>query len=113
MNPCDLRKKNMAYRLIVSKDAHLDIDGIVEYIAIILCNETAAVSFLDDVEKSYRNIAENPFMYSYCNDDILKIQGYRKIPIKNYIILYLVDEETQTVTVMRIFYGGRNYPDLI
>ncbi|MCL2049809.1 MAG: type II toxin-antitoxin system RelE/ParE family toxin [Defluviitaleaceae bacterium] len=85
----------MVYRLIVSRDAHLDIDGIVEYIAIKLCNAAAAIGFLDDVEKSYRNIVQNPFMYSYCNDDKLRNQGYRKIPIKNYIILYLVDEKAQ------------------
>ena len=113
MNPYALQEKDMAYKLIVSKDAHFDIYGIVEYIANKLSNATAAMGFLDDAEKSYRYISENPFMFSYCNDDRLRNQGYRKIPIKNYIILYLVDEEAQTATVMRIFYGGRNYLDLV
>jgi len=103
----------MAYRLIVTKDAHLDIDGIVEYIAVTLCNTSTAIGFIDEVEKSYRNIVVNPFMYSFCVDDKLRSQGYRRIPIKNYVILYLIDEDTQTVTVMRVFYGGRNYPELI
>ena len=113
LNPCGSLEKNMVYRLIVSKDAHLDIDSIIDYISGRLSNVTAAIGFLDDVEKSYRNIVENPFMYSYCNDDKLRNQGYRKIPIKNYTILYLVDEEAQTVTVMRVFYSGRNYPELL
>ena len=58
----------MAYKLIVSNNAHIDIDGIVEYMAVKLSNTTAAIGFLDDVEKSYYNVVENPFMYSLCND---------------------------------------------
>jgi len=103
----------MVYKLIVSKEAHLDIDGIVNYIAVKLSNVSAAICFLDDVEKSYKNIVENPFMYNFCNDVKLKNQSYRKIPIKNYLILYLVDEKLQIITVMRVFYGARNYPELI
>jgi plasmid stabilization system protein ParE len=103
----------MTYKLNVSKDAHLDVDGIIEYMIVNLNNTAAAISFLDDVEKSYRNISENPFMYSYCNDDRLRHQGYRKIPIKNYLILYSADEKARTVNIMRVFFGGRNYPELV
>ena len=103
----------MAYKLIISKDVHFDIDGIVSYMVDKLQNQTAAIGFLDDVEKSYKNIIGNPLMYGLCNDDKLRNQGYRKIPIKNYIILYSVDKKEKTVTVMRIFYGGRNYTELV
>ena len=103
----------MAYKLIISKDAHFDIDGIVNYMVDKLQSTTAAIGFLDDVEKSYKNIIENPLMYSFCNDNKLRNQGYRKIPIKNYIILYSVDEKAKTAAVMRIFYGGRNYSELV
>ena len=113
LNPCVLQEKNMAYKLIISKDVHFDIDGIVSYMVEKLKSTAAAMGFLDDVEKSYQNIVGNPLMYSFCNDDKLRNQGYRKIPIKNYIILYLADEKARTVTIMRIFYGGRNYSELI
>jgi len=101
----------MTYKLIVSKDVHFDIDGIVNYMVNKLQNQTAAVDFLDDVEKSYKNIIQNPMMYSSCDDERMK--GYRKIPIKNYLILYSVDEKQKTVTVIRIIYGGRNYVELV
>lgn len=103
----------MAYKLIISKDVHFDIDCVIRYMVDKLKNQTAAIGFLDDIEKSYQNIVENPLMYGFCNDDKLRSQGYRKIPIKNYIILYLVDEKVKTITVMRILYGGRNYSDLV
>ena len=58
----------MDFKLIVSREAHLDIQGITEYIAGTLCNPQAAARFLDDVEKSYRRIAKDPQMYSLCKD---------------------------------------------
>lgn len=54
----------MDYKLVVSKEAHKDIDDIVHYIAIELVNPTAAANFLDDVERSYFEVVNNPRMYS-------------------------------------------------
>jgi toxin ParE1/3/4 len=103
----------MAYKLVVSKEAHKDIDNIVHYIAVELVNPAAAAGFLNDVEKSYHIVVSNPYMYSLCHDARLSREGYRKIVIKNYIILYRIDDETKAVFIVRIIYGGRNYVDFI
>ncbi len=103
----------MTYKLIVSKEAHKDIDDIVYYIVVELVNPAAAAGFLNDVEKTYHTVVDNPRMYSLCNDARLSKVGYRKIVIKNYLILYRIDDETKTVFIVRIFYGGRNYTELI
>ena len=103
----------MAYNLFVSKEAHEDIDDIVHYIAEELVNPTAAVAFLNDVEKCYHAVVQNPSMYSFCHDTRLSSKGYRKIVVKNYLILYRVDDEAKAVLIVRIIYGGRNYADLI
>jgi len=103
----------MAYKLIVSADAHRDIDDITRYIAHEICNLPAAISFLDDVEKSYRFIVENPYMYGLCADKRLQKEGYRKVPIKNYLVIYRVDEEKKRVSVVRVIYGRRDYAKLL
>ena len=103
----------MIYKLLVSKEADEDIEDIVLYIVSELHNPSAASAFLDDVEKSYHNMVENPAMYSLCNDYRLSNGGYRKIVIKNYLILYRINEENKTVIVVRVVYGGRNSSDLI
>jgi len=103
----------MAYKLVVSKEAHKDIDDIVQYIAVELVNPTAAASFLDDIEKSYFAVINNPRMYSLCQDARLSREGYRKIIIKNYLILYRIDDEAKKVFIVRIIYGGRNYAGFI
>jgi len=103
----------MAYKLTISKEAHKDTDSIVHYIAEELVNPAAAAGFLDDVEKSYHVVVNKPYMYSLCHDARLNREGYRKIVIKNYIIIYRIDDETKAVYIMRIIYGGRNYVNFI
>ena len=48
-------------------------------------------------------------MYERCRDTRLKAMGYRRITVKNYVIIYKVEESIKTVYIMRCFYGGRDY----
>lgn len=99
----------MAYRLVISEDASRDIDGIAVYIADRLRNPPAASGFLDDVGQCYLRIVNNPHLYSVCNDERLRRKDYRKVALKNYLMLYQVDEIEKVVRVVRIVYGTRNY----
>ena len=36
-----------------------------------------------------------------------------KVPVGNYIIFYLVDEDKKSVTIVRIFYSGRDIEHII
>jgi plasmid stabilization system protein ParE len=104
----------MSYKLIVSRDAHEDLAGIAGYIADELGNRETAANFLDEVEDRYERVINNPHIYSLCNDARLEMRmGYRKIVIKNYLILYRIDEENKTVYIVRVVYGGRDYPELL
>jgi len=101
------------YRLVVSEFAHRDLDNIVSYIAIQLVNPTAATNFLDEVEKCYGHLKRNPLLYERCHDTLLEKEGYRKVTIKNYVLIYKVDEATKAVIIHRFFYGVQNYVQLI
>ena len=103
----------MGYKLNVSKDAHNDVVEIAGYIKGELDNPKAASTFLDDVEKGYRNAVDNPRMYGLCYDERLRRKGYRKIIIKNYLLFYRVDEAQKTVFVVRVIYGARDYTKLL
>ncbi len=35
-------------------------------------------------------------------------QGVRFVPVRNYLVFYTVNEETDTVSVARIMYGARD-----
>ena len=105
--------KKKPYQVKVSVDAHKDIDDITTYITDDLQNPRAASGFLDDVLKSYDNVATNPFMYSLCVDERLRRKGYRKIPIKNYLIFYRVNRTGKIVWIVRVLYSARDYSNLL
>ena len=101
------------YNLKITKEATEDIDKIIAYITNVLKNPIAADNLLTEFENSFKDIAYNPKMYPFCNDIRLKQNGYRKIPVKNYIIFYKQDVEQDIVYIMRVIYGRRNYTKLI
>ena len=80
--------KSIIYNLKITKEATEDIDKIIAYITNVLKNLIDADNLLTEFEKSFKDIAYNPKMYPFCNDIRLKQSGYRKIPVKNYIIFY-------------------------
>jgi plasmid stabilization system protein ParE len=101
------------FKLVVSEDAHNDIDEIVSYMVNELQSPQAASHFLDDVEQAYIRIADNPYLFALCSDKRLQELGYHKVVIKNYLVLYREDEETNTIYVVRIVYGGCDYAKLL
>ena len=103
----------MAYKIIKTDSYQRDLDGAVGYIALSLSNKTAAASLLDAVEKIYDDLERMPLMYSFCDDPHLRDMKYHKAVIKNYIMVYAVDEDAKVVTILRFFHGRQNYEKLI
>jgi plasmid stabilization system protein ParE len=101
------------YKILVSALAHQDLDNIVSYICEQLSNPKAAGEFLDEVDKCYGYLKNNPKMYEKCQDQRLDAQGYRKALIKNYVLVFKITEATQTVSILRFFYGAQDYTKLI
>lgn len=101
------------YELNISELANSDLDEIVSYIAEKLLNPKAASDFLNEVEKCYSYLETNPYIYAICSEPELIMKGYRKAQIKNYLVVFSVDDDTKTVNILRFFYGARNYYDLL
>lgn len=99
----------MDYKITITYSANKDLDEIVDYIVNHLFNTTAAKDLLNDIEDKYKQLAEFPYMFEEVRDKILKKKGYRKIVVKNYIILYLIDELDKEINIMRFFYCGKKY----
>lgn len=101
------------YKIKVSELAHQDLEKIVSYIAVQLANPKAAGDFLDEVEKCYGYLRNNPLMYTKCQDKRLEKEGYRKVSINNYVLVYKINEASKTVNILRFFYGPQDYVKLI
>jgi toxin ParE1/3/4 len=101
------------YKLIVSELAHQDLDNIVSYIATQLANPMAAGDFIDEVDKCYGYLKSNPMMYTKCQDNRLEKEVYHKALIKNYVLVYKINEASKTVSILRFFYSAQDYVKLI
>lgn len=103
----------MAYKIIKTRLAEQDLDNILGYIVLSLANPSAAASFADAVEACYSDLEKMPLMYELCRDPRLRTLEYHKAVIKNYIMVYKVDEAAKAVHILRFFYGRRDYEKLI
>ena len=104
----------MAYKVRIMEKAENDLSEIVTYISDTLCNPKAAASLLDEFRKEKDNIADNPYMYPLSNNPLLQEEGYHRFIFKkNFISLYLINDNEHIVSIMRIFYAKRDYANLI
>ena len=101
------------YKLIVTEAAHQDLDNIVAYISVQLSNPKSAGEFANAVTACYGFLKNNSVMYERCQDGRLRQEGYRKAVIKNYVLVYKINEASKTVSIMRFFYGAQDYTNLI
>ena len=97
------------YRVIITPTAHREINKIYDYITEELYAENAAKDLMRQVETEVQRLKYAPKIHPQIKKiDELK-REYRKLIIKNYIILYTIDEENKVVFVSHMCYDRRNY----
>lgn len=97
------------YRVIATPTAHREIIRIYEYILNDLKAEQAAERMLELIENEIEILEYMPKMHMKIEKfDEAKSQ-YRRTIIKNYVLLYTIDEENGIVYVSNIYYNKRNY----
>ena len=91
--------------------AQLDMEQIFDYIAVELCNPTAAIGQINDFEKAFDNVCTFPESCPYINNEYVKDKSLRKLIVNNYIAFYRVKD--YEIQVVRVLYGMRNYEALL
>ena len=99
----------MAYKVKITESADRDLDEILTYIAESLANPKAATDFADTLNERYATLEHHPLMFELSRNKRLANMGYRRFVVGSYVVLYLVDDVRQEVTIARIFYGRRDY----
>lgn len=103
----------MTYKINISEAAERDLNAIFEYIAVRLQNKEATIDFAKEVEKKYILLSEHPLMFPLSRDVRLKRKGYRKVSVKNYVMVYRVEPNKPEVFIARFFYGKRDFEKYI
>lgn len=100
------------YKIIVTDPAQKDLQNAVSYISNELKNKQAAFNLIDLVEETVKSLTDMPERYAVV-DEILSREGFRFIPIKNYLLFYIVRKETQTVVIQRFLYARRDWINIL
>jgi len=101
------------YKPIITKPAELDIAESVRYIAKELQNPAAANRLIDDIESAAASLVKNPKRYALVNDDYLSSLGFRFMPVKSYLVFYIVRDNKKTVTIERVLHSRRDWMHII
>ena len=92
------------YRVVISPSANADLVGILNYIVQEFKNPQAASTLAEGIERCYADLAEMPSAHALCDDPVLRLVGYRKYPVGNYLVIFRVVENVQEVRVVHIFH---------
>lgn len=95
------------YKLKYLPLALLDLHEITNYITDILMAPKAAMDLIDTLDNSISRLKKFPYSCKiYQTEERLETE-YRMLPVKNYLVFYLV--EGKTVEIHRIIYARMDY----
>ena len=103
----------MSYQLYITATAEHDIMRAVDYIEFTLKNPDAADNLLDVATKQIGSLADLPQRFRLVDDSVLASWGIRFIIINHYLAFYTIDEERQTVIVVRFLYQKSNWTSIL
>ncbi len=101
------------YRVVFLPSAMEDVVETVRYVSRELQNPHAADALAEELIEGAESLSTFPYSHpAYVPIRPLKYE-YRKLPVKNYLMFYRVDEGNKTVTISRVVYSARNYGELL
>ena len=103
----------MNYSLNITDLAEEDILATVKYISGVLKNPIAANNLLDEIEQYEKILEDTPNIYPFVNDEYLSEKGLKYVRIKNFLMFYIIDEDSRIVNVIRFLYARRNWKDIL
>lgn len=96
------------YFVIYSPEAKDDLREIYSYIAYDLQAPETAKGQVNRIRKEIRSLDFMPSRYTVVDWEPWKSMGMHRVPVDNFVVYYTVNDGSRTVTVIRIFYGGRD-----
>ena len=97
-----------SYEVVVGDQADQDLREIFDYIAFELLAPESAAAQLDRLEEAIEKLATLPERHRRYGNEPWRSRNLRMFPVDNYCVFYIPDDESLTVTVIRVIYSGRD-----
>jgi plasmid stabilization system protein ParE len=101
------------YKLTFSELINDDIISSISYIKNTLKAPMAAANHVKEIKKKYEKLKRNPFCRPLVSDKYLASKGLRFIMVKNYMLIYNVNEDKNEVYLYRFMYSRRDWINIL
>lgn len=98
----------MSYDVFYTAKARGDLEEIYEYIAFNLHEPVTAGKMYQNIITAVHTLETFPLRNALYENEPWRSRGLRKLPVKNFLVFYTVNEEKNAVNVIRIMYGARD-----
>ena len=97
------------YKVFLLPHASRDIDEIYSYISKNLVEPDTALKMVDRIENAIFSLEEMPARGSLRNHGVYASKGYRQLFVKNFTIIYRIDEQKKQVIIVTVRYSRSNF----
>lgn len=103
----------MGFNIIITEHAEELINRQVDYLLHGLKNVQSVQHLLEEIDKIYDRLSQNPFQFPVSKDRYLASKGYHEaiLPRMNYMFIFAISETT--VTILGMFHQLENYASKI
>ena len=99
---------DIEYEVKVTMQALEQMGAIVHYISYDLMAPEAAENLLNDLKAALMKLSVLPKRHSLIDEEPWRSEGVRKIVVKNFLVYYWVDDESNKVQVTAVIYNKRD-----
>ena len=95
------------YQVEITKYAYKQMRDIARYVKIKLKNPDAAKRLLNDLKTAAISLEKMSHRIPLTDEQPWRSEGIRKMPIKNYLVYFWIDEIKSIVYITAVIYGQR------
>lgn len=98
----------MTYSVVLGEHADVDLREIFDYIAFTLRSADHAFGQLDRLEDAISKLNHNPKRFRLYEREPWRSRGLRRMPVDQFCVFYIPNDEISLVTIIRVMYEGRD-----
>ena len=101
------------FNVIIETTAGYDLRGILRYITETLKEPATAQRVYFSIKEKISNLNILPHRHPLVQDEALASRGIRWMPAENYLVFYVVNEDNQYVSILRILHSRREWQNIL